>query len=96
VIGVESGIDDGGNHPLGIVVKQCLFEHALAGARFAEHQTEAAPLGVDAEDVEDFLLMGQKREGLRVEGVPSRPKWERIIMGSPGWGCLFRESVFYH
>ena len=66
---MESAVDDGGNHPLGIVVEQRLFEHALAGARFAEHQTEAALLSVDAEDVEYFLLMGQQRDGLRVEGV---------------------------
>src|SRR6266566_2690361 len=69
VIGVESAVDNGGNHPLGIVVEQDLFEHAFAGARFAQHQTEAALLGVDAEDVEYFLLMGQQRDGLRVEGV---------------------------
>ena len=51
------------------MVEQRLFEHALAGARFAEHQTEAALLSVDAEDVEYFLLMGQQRDGLRVKGV---------------------------
>ena len=64
----------GGNHPLGIVVEQGLFEHAFAGARFAQHQTEAALLGVDAQDVEGFLLMSQKRDGLRVEGVALQTK----------------------
>src|SRR6266513_2410098 len=44
VIGVQSAVDDRCNHSLGIVVEQRLFEHAFAGARFAEHQTEAALL----------------------------------------------------
>ncbi len=69
VVGVEGAVDDGGDHPFGIVREQRLFEHALAGARFAEHQTQTALLGVDAEDVEDFLLMREQRDGLGVEGV---------------------------
>ena len=36
---------------------------------FTQHQTQAALLGVDAEDVEDFLLVGQQREGFRVERI---------------------------
>jgi hypothetical protein len=51
------------------VCEQGLFEDALAGARFAEDQAEAALLGVDAQDVKDFLLVGQKRDGLRWEKV---------------------------
>ena len=54
---------------LGSCVEQRLFEDAFAGAGFAEHQTQAALLGVDAEDVEDLLLVSQQREGFRVEGI---------------------------
>jgi hypothetical protein len=50
-------------------LEQRVFEHALAGARFAQHQAEAALLGVDAEDVEAFLLVRQEREGFSVEGM---------------------------
>ncbi len=79
VIGVQGAIDHGRDHAFGIVGEQGLFEDALAGAGFAEHQAQAALLGVDLEDVEDFLLVGQQGEGLGVEGVAWRPKWERII-----------------
>jgi hypothetical protein len=51
-----------------------LFQNAFAGARFAEHQTQTALLGMDAEDVEDFLLVGQQRDGFRVEGIALETK----------------------
>ena len=57
VVGVQGAVDDRGDHAFGVVVEQRLFEDAFAGAGFAEHQAEAALLGVDAEDVEDFLLV---------------------------------------
>ena len=65
VIGVQRAVDDGRDHAFGVVRQERLFQDALAGAGFAEHQTEAALLGVDAEDVEDFLLVGQQSEWLR-------------------------------
>jgi hypothetical protein len=46
-----------------------LFQNAFAGARFAQEQAEAALLGVDAQDVEDFLLMGEERDRLGVERI---------------------------
>ena len=69
VVGMEGAVDDGGNHPFGVVRQERLFEDALAGAGFAEHEAEAALLGVNAEDVEDFLLMGQERDGIKVKGI---------------------------
>ena len=60
VVGVEGAVDDWDDEAFGIVIEQRLFEDAFAGARFAQHQTQAALLGVDAEDVEDFLLVGQE------------------------------------
>jgi hypothetical protein len=69
VVGVKGAVDDGGDHPFGVVIEQRLFEDAFARARFAQDQAKAALLGVDAEDVEDFLLMGQERDGLGVEGI---------------------------
>ena len=45
-----------------VVVAQGVFEDAFAGARFAEEEAKAALMGVNAEDIEDFLLMRQKRE----------------------------------
>ena len=69
VVGVQGAVDDGGDHAFGVVVEQRLFEDAFAGAGFAQHQAQAALLGVDAEDVEDFLLVRQQREGLGVEGI---------------------------
>ena len=74
VISVQGAVDDGRDHPFGIVVEQRLFEHAFAGAGFAEHQAEAALLGVDAEDVEDFLLVRQERDGLGVERIALETK----------------------
>ena len=65
VIGVEGAVDDRGDHAFGVVVEQGLLEDAFAGAGFAQHQAQAALLGVDAEDVEDFLLVGEQREGSR-------------------------------
>jgi hypothetical protein len=49
------------------MVDERLFEDAFAGAGFAEHQTKATLLGVDFEDVEDFLLMSEQRDGFGVE-----------------------------
>jgi hypothetical protein len=69
VVSVQRPVDDRGDEAFGVVVEERLFEDAFAGARFAEHQTESALLGVDAEDVEDFLLVGQQRDGLGVEGL---------------------------
>lgn len=69
VIGVKGAIDHGSDHPFGIVVEERMFEHALAGARFAKNQAEAALLGVNVEDVEDLLLMGKERDGLGIEGM---------------------------
>ena len=65
VIGVEGAVDDGSDHAFGVVGEERLFEDAFAGAGFAQHQAEAALLGVDAEDVEDLLLVGEQREGSR-------------------------------
>lgn len=66
-VSMEGAIDDGCDHSFGIVVEQRLFQDTFAGARFAEDQTEAALLGVDTEDVEDFLLVRQEGDGLGVE-----------------------------
>ena len=57
-----------------VVRQERLFEDAFAGARFTEHQTQTALLGVDAEDVEDFLLVGQQCDGFRVEGIALQTK----------------------
>jgi hypothetical protein len=67
VVSVQRAVDHGGDHAFGVVLEQRLFEDAFAGARFAEHQAQAALLGVDAENVEDFLLMRQKADSIGVE-----------------------------
>jgi hypothetical protein len=69
VIGVERAVDDRRDEAFGIMLEQRLFEDAFAGARFAEHQTQAALLGVDAKDVEDFLLVREQGDRLGVEGL---------------------------
>jgi hypothetical protein len=69
VVGVEGAVDHRGDHAFGVVGKQGLFQDALAGARFAQDEAEAALLGVDVEDVEDLLLMGQQGERFGVEGM---------------------------
>ena len=51
-----------------------MLENALAGARFPQNDTEAALLGVDSEDVKDFLLVGQKRDGFGIERVSLQAK----------------------
>ena len=65
VVGVQGAVDDRGDHAFGVVVEEGLFEDAFAGAGFAQDQAQAALLGVDAEDVEDFLLVRQQRERFR-------------------------------
>ena len=48
-----------------------MFEGGFAGAGFAEDEAEAALLGVNFEDVEVELLMGQEGCGMvDDEGVP--------------------------
>ena len=69
VIGVQGAVDHGRDHALGIVGDERRLEHALARAGLAKHEAEAALLGVDAEDFKDLALMGQEREGVRVEGI---------------------------
>jgi hypothetical protein len=61
VVGVQRAVDDRRDEPLGIVREERVFEDAFAGAGFAERQTESALLGVDLEDVEDFLLVGSAK-----------------------------------
>ena len=39
-----------------------------------EHEAEAALLRVDAEDVEDFLLVGQQRDRFGVERIALKSK----------------------
>ena len=69
VIGVQGAVDHRGDHAFGVVVEEGLLEDALAGAGFAQHQAEAALLGMDSEDVEDFLLVSQQGEVFGVEGI---------------------------
>jgi len=74
VISVKGPVDHGCDHPFWIVLDEALFEDAFAGAWFSQEQAEAALLGVDAKDVEDFLLVGEQRDGLRVEGMALQTK----------------------
>jgi hypothetical protein len=74
VVSVQRAVHDGRDHAFGVVRQERLFQNAFAGAGFAEHQTKATLLGVDAEDVEDFLLVWQQREGFRVERIALQAK----------------------
>ena len=74
VIGVECAVDDGCDEAFGVVFDEGLFEYALAGAWFSKDETEASLLGVNLEDVEDFLLMSQEGDGIAVEGVAGETK----------------------
>jgi hypothetical protein len=69
VIGMQGAIDDGGDHPFGIMLEEGVLEHGLARARLAQDQAEAALLGVDLQDVEDLLLMGEQGDRLGIEGM---------------------------
>lgn len=69
VIGMKSSVEQGSDHAFWIMIEQGVFDEAFACARFAQDQAEAALLGVDAEDVEDFLLVVEQRAGLRIERV---------------------------
>jgi hypothetical protein len=74
VVGVKSAVDHRGDQAFGVVGEQGLFEDAFAGAGFAQHQAEAALLGMDAQDVEDFLLVRQEGDGFGVEGIALETK----------------------
>ncbi len=56
------------------MIDQGLFEDRLAGAGFAQHQAQAALLGVDAQDVQDLLLLFQERKVLGVERIALETK----------------------
>ena len=74
VVSVQGAVDDGRDQAFGIMVQERLLQDAFAGAGFAQHQAKAALLGVDAEDIEDFLLVSQQREGFGVEGIALETK----------------------
>ena len=74
VVSVQGAIDDRGDPAFGVMVQEGLLQDALARARFAQHQAEAALLGVDSEDVEDLLLASQQRERFAVEGIALETK----------------------
>ncbi len=74
VVSVKGPVDYGSDHAFGILIDQRLLEDAFACARLAQKQTEAALLGVNAEDVEDFLLMREQRDGLGVERISLEAK----------------------
>ena len=74
VVGVECPVDDGGDDAFGIVFDEGVFEDAFAGAGFSQDEAESALLGVDLQDVEDFLLVGQQGDGVAVEGITLESK----------------------
>jgi len=84
VIGMERTVDHRRDHPFWVVSQERLFQNAFAGAGFAEHQAEAALLGVDAQDVEDFLLVRQECDGFSVEGMALETK----VGADHGWLCV--------
>lgn len=57
---VERAVDDWGDPVLGVVGDDVAFEDSFSGARFSQDKTQAALLGMDFEDVEVALLMGEK------------------------------------
>jgi hypothetical protein len=59
VISVERAVNDRGDDSFGIMVYEGLLEDGFAGAGLAEDQTESTLLGMDFEDVEDLLLVGE-------------------------------------
>jgi len=74
VVGVQSAVDHRRDHAFGVMGQERLFEDTFAGAGFTEHQTQPALLGVDAEDVEDFLLVSQQCDRFGVEGIALEAK----------------------
>jgi hypothetical protein len=74
VVSVQGAVDDGGDHAFGVVVDEGLLEDCFSGPGFAQHEAQAALLGVDAEDVEDFLLVGQERHRFGVKGMALETK----------------------
>ncbi len=57
---VERAVDDRSDPVFGIVGDDVAFEDGLSGAGFSQDEAESALLGVDFEDVEVALLMGEK------------------------------------
>lgn len=60
VPGVEGSVDDGGDPLFRVVIDEVVFEDGFSGAGFADDEAETALLGVDFEDVEVALLMGEE------------------------------------
>ncbi len=74
VVGVQRPVDHRCDDAFWIMGEECLFENTLAGARFAQDQAEATLLGMNFEDVEDFLLVRKQRDGFGVERMALNAK----------------------
>lgn len=74
VIGVKGAVDDGCDDAFGILVQEGLFQNALAGAGFAQDQTEPALVGMDFEDFENLLLVGKEGKAFEIEGITLETK----------------------
>jgi len=60
VPGVKGAVDDGGDPVLLVMMKEVVFEDGFSGAGFSEDEAEAALLGVDFDDIEVALLVGEQ------------------------------------
>jgi hypothetical protein len=60
VIGVKRPVDHGGNHAFWVMVNDGMFDNGFTCAGFAKNEAKSALLSMDAEDVEDLLLMRQQ------------------------------------
>jgi hypothetical protein len=58
VIGVERPVDDRCDESLGVVINERVLDDALAGARIADDDAQAALLAMNTQRVEDLLLVG--------------------------------------
>lgn len=58
--GVKRSVDDGGDPVFEVMVDEVVFEDGFSGAGFADDEAKSTLLGVDFEDVEVALLVGQK------------------------------------
>jgi hypothetical protein len=92
---VQCAGDDGRDESLRVEGLESVFEDGFACAGLTHDEAEAALLAVDAQGIEDGLLMRQEFDFLRVEGISGQSE-----VGFDHWSIPFccvqvlLESVF--
>jgi hypothetical protein len=71
---VKGAGDGGGDEAFLVMILEGLFDDRFTGAGLAQEQAQPALLAMDAQRIEDVLLMRQQRNGVGMEGAGTQAK----------------------